>query len=246
MKAYVLAAGYATRMYPLTRDVPKALLEVSGEPILTHIMRRVREIEGIDEVVVVTNARFFAQFEAWREAQEPWAPIIVLNDGSTANDHRLGAIGDLRFALERVPLDGQAALVLASDNLVDADLTEAARVFRERARTTLIVRRVEHDGGPSPYNEVTLGPDGRVIGFREKPADPATGLSAIAVYFFPPEDLSRLDEYLAAGNPDAPGHFVAWLVSRAECFAAPLRGDWYDIGSLESLAEARAQYGNDA
>ena len=244
MKAYVLAAGYATRMYPLTLDVPKALLEVGGSPILTHIMRRLRALEGLTEIVIVTNGQFFAQFERWREGQEPWVPVTVLNDGTTSHESRLGAIGDLRFALERVPLGDEHAIVLASDNLFDFDLREAQQGFLTHCRTTLLVRRVELDGGPSLYNEVTVGAEHRVLGFREKPADPQTDFSAIAVYFFSAADLARLDAYLRDGNLDAPGHFMEWLVDRVPCHASPLSGSWYDIGSLEGLAQARAHFGN--
>ena len=246
VKAYVLAAGYATRMYPLTRDVPKTLLEVGKAPILTHIMDRLRVLDGLTEVVIVTNGRFLDQFEAWRGQQEPWVRITLLNDETTSDENRLEAIGDLRLALDLVPLGDEHAIVLASDNLFDADLRDAHRDFLARGRTTMLVRRVETDGSPSRYNEVTLGDDQRVARLREKPADPQTDLSAIAVYFFPPQDLALLDEYLESGNPDAPGYFLAWLVQRVPCYASPLEGSWYDIGSLESLAAARARFGERA
>ncbi len=246
VKAYVLAAGYATRMYPLTRDVPKTLLEVGGAPILTHIVGRLRVLDGLTEVVIVTNERFFDRFEGWLEKQESWVPFTLLNDETTSDESRLGAIGDLSFALEAVPLHDEDAIVLASDNLFEADLRDAHRDFLARGRTTILVRRVELDGGPSSYNEVTLGEEGRVVRLREKPADPQTDLSAIALYFFPPQDLALLDEYLEDGNPDAPGHFLAWLVQRVPCYASPLEGSWYDIGSLESLAVARARFGERA
>ena len=246
MKAYVLAAGYATRMHPLTRDIPKTLLEVGGAPILTHIVGSLRVLEGLTEVVIVTHERFFHRFEGWLEKQEPWVPFTLLNDRTTSHDRRLGAIGDLRFALESVPLDDEDAIVLASDNLFEADLRDAHRDFLTRGRTTMLVRRVELDGGPSSHNEVTLGEEERVVRLREKPADPQTDLSAIALYFFPPQDLALLDEYLESGNPDAPGHFLAWLVQRVPCYASPLEGSWYDVGSLESLAVARARFGEQA
>lgn len=242
VKAYVLAAGYATRMYPLTRDIPKTLLEVGGAPTLTHIMGRLRVLDGLTEVVIVTNKRFLDRFECWLETQDPWVRFTLLNDETTSHENRLGAIGDLRFALEMVPLEDEDAIVLASDNLFEVDLRDAHREFLARGRTTMLVRRVELDGGPSPYNEVTLGEDQRVTRLREKPADPQTDLSAIAVYFFPRQDLALLDEYLESGNPDAPGHFLAWLVQRVPCYATPLEGAWYDIGSLESLAAARARF----
>lgn len=237
----MLAAGYGTRMYPLTRDFPKALLAVGGHDILTHLMRRLQSLEGLTDVVIVTNDRFFERFEAWVEGQEPWVRFTVLNDGTSSNEDRLGALGDLQLALEHVPLEGDHAVVLASDHLFDMDLGEVYQDFLARERTTLLVRKVELPGGPSPYSEVTLSSDGRVVRLREKPRHPETDLSAIALYFFTAHDLGLLAEFLEEGNADAPGYFLSWLVERVPCYATRLRSPWYDIGSLESLAAARAR-----
>ncbi len=245
MKAYVLAAGYATRMYPLTRELPKALLEVGGVAILSHLMRRLRVIEELTDVVIVTNDLFFGHFQRWVEEQEPWVRFTLLNDDTRSNEERLGALGDLQLALEQVPLEGDHAIVLASDHLFDIDLGEVHRDFQARRRTTMLVRTVQLPDGPSPYSEVTLGPDGRVVRLREKPSDPQTDLSAIALYFMPAEDLALLDQYLQIGNRDAPGHFLSWLVERVPCYATRLQSRWFDIGSLESLAEARRRFEGD-
>ncbi len=243
MKAYVLAAGYATRMYPLTRDRPKTLLEVGGKPILSHVVDRLEDIEGLTEVVIVTNDRFLGQLEAWLESQTPRVPFTVLSDGTTSDDTKLGALGDLRLALGRVPAGDEDVIVLASDHLLDLDLGEVQRAFEARGRTTVVVRRVDHGPGPSRYNDVVLNDDGRIVRFREKPADPEGDLAAIALYVFPPDVVRRLDEYLLKGNPDAPGHFIAWLVHREPCYAHMMHAAWYDIGDLESLEEARERFG---
>jgi glucose-1-phosphate thymidylyltransferase len=243
LKAFLLAAGYATRMYPLTRDRPKPLLEVAGRCILDHLMDRVLALEGLSEVVVIGNARFADPFEAWRESADVAVPLRVLNDGSSDDSDKLGAIGDIAFALREVPLVGEDWLVAAGDNLLGFDLRPLQRRFLAQRRPTLVLRQVEHGGGPSPYNEVSLGEDGRVRRFREKPADPRTDLAAIALYFFTPEVAELLGHYLAeGGNPDAPGHFIAWLVERVEEGAARSGGDWFDIGSLEGLEHARSLY----
>jgi glucose-1-phosphate thymidylyltransferase len=243
VKAYILAAGYATRMYPLTRDQPKALLEVAGRPIITHIVERMLALDDLTEIVVVTNARFLSQFERWRAHQTTAIPITVLNDGTTSNDTRLGAIADLKFAIDTVPLDGEHALVVAGDTLFECDLRPVQRAFLARGAPTLIVRRAPELTSLSKYNEVSVTDDGRVTRFIEKPPRSETNLTAIALYFFPAATLLRLAEYLGAGgNPDAPGHFIAWLVEREPCYAESLVDRWFDIGSIESLEQARAAF----
>jgi glucose-1-phosphate thymidylyltransferase len=242
VKAYLLAAGYATRMHPLTRDFPKPLLEVAGAPILSHILARVLALDGLSEVVVIANERFADPFDRWAGDLETPVPVRVLNDGSTCDEDKLGAIGDLAFAVEQVPPAGEDWLVAAGDNLLGFDLRVLQRLQARHGETLLAVREVEREG-PSRYNEVVRDERGRVIRFREKPADPQSGLAAIALYFFPPEVAELLPRYLAeGGNPDAPGHFIAWLVGRVPVRGADLPGDWFDIGSLEGLAHAREHY----
>ncbi len=243
MIVYLLAAGYATRLWPLTRDRAKPLLEVGGAPLLTHITRRFEAIDALDEIVVVTNSRFAADLEAWREGLDCRVPVTVLDDGTRSDDDKLGAIGDLAFALERVPPGGRDFAVAAGDNLIAFDLRPLYDAFRSHGDPLLALRRVEVGGGPSPYNEVTLAGDGRVVGFREKPVDPQTDLASIALYFFPPRVEGLLGEYLdAGGERDAPGHLIAWLAGRTTVRGERFEGNWFDIGSHETLADARARF----
>lgn len=247
MKAYLLAAGYATRMYPLTKDQPKPLLDVGGVPVLTQLVRQIESIPDLTEVVVIGNHRFAGHFTRWRDVTPCTVPVRVLDDGSTNEDDRLGAIGDLAFALREVPPGNEDWLVAAGDNLLRTDLHAVHARFVEHRDPLLIVREVERtDGrdGPSPYNEVTLDEDGRVQRFREKPREHRTGLAAIAVYVFPPSTAGALGAYLeAGGNPDAPGHFIAWLVEQVTVRATRLDGAWFDIGSFETLEDARRRWG---
>jgi glucose-1-phosphate thymidylyltransferase len=240
VKAYLLAAGYATRLHPLTLHTPKPLLEVGGTPILTRILERVAALEVVDEVVVVGNERFAAQFAAWADEVECPVPLRVLNDGSTSDDDRLGAVGDLDFALRQVPPDGDW-LVVAGDNLLEFDLAPLHAEFERQRRPLLVLRDVE-PVGPSPYNEVTLDGRGVVARFREKPADPQTRLSAIALYFFTPGAADLLARFLSeGGETDAPGHFVEWLVAQTQVGAARFEGEWFDIGTPETLESAQAR-----
>jgi glucose-1-phosphate thymidylyltransferase len=240
LKAFVLAAGYATRMYPLTRDQPKPLLDVAGRPILSHLADRIERLAGLDEIIVISNSRFVDRFREWRDARAATVPVTVLDDGSTAHANRLGAVGDLAFALKHVPVGDDAWLVVAGDNLFSFELDELVQTTKRLREPTLVVREVSHATGPSPYNEVTMGSAGRVVGFREKPADPATNLAAIALYCFPPHIAPWVEEFAAVSvERDAPGHFMAWLVERTSVRAVPMAGEWWDVGDLASLERAR-------
>jgi glucose-1-phosphate thymidylyltransferase len=228
-------------MFPLTRDVAKPLLEVAGAPILTHIVDRVLALDDVREIVVIANSRFQDAFQRWARALDRRVPIRVLDDGSSDDADKLGAIGDLAFALREVPPDGDW-LVAAGDNLLAFGLSGLAAAYRAHRHPLLAVRTVVRDG-PSAYNEVTLGEGGRVTAFREKPADPVSPLAAIALYFFPAHVSDLLLRYLAeGGNADAPGHFIAWLVGETEVRAEAIPGAWFDIGSLEGLARARERF----
>ena len=242
MKVYVLAAGYATRLHPLTLETPKPLLDVGGSPILTRILASVAALEGVSECVVIGNDRFAEQFDAWAAEQRLPFSLQVLNDGSRSDADRLGAVGDLAFALAEVPTGGEDWLVVAGDNLLEFDLAALQEQFAEQRRPMLVLRETEPTG-PSRYNEVTLDSRGVVTRFREKPADPKTRLAATAVYFFTADVAERLARYLeTGGETDAPGHFVEWLVREMPVGGVPLDGEWFDIGTPETLERARARF----
>lgn len=244
MRAVLLAAGFATRLYPLTRERAKPLLEVGGKPVLSHLLERVLELPELEQVLVVTNDRFHAQFEAWAGGLAAGVPLHLLNDGARDDASKRGAIGDLALALQALPQDDAPLFVAAADNLVDADLARCARRFLEAPDTPLLfVREIEGVVPPGRYSEVLLAPDGTVRRFREKPDDPQTPLSAVGLYFLPAAARAWVATYLAGGgNPDAPGHLFEWLSRRATLRAMPLEGAWHDIGNHETLAAARAAF----
>lgn len=241
MKAYVLAAGYATRLGAMARDRAKPLLDVGAKPVLSHIVGRLQEVEGLSEVVVVTNARFHERFLEWAKTVPEAVPLRILNDGSTSVEERLGAIGDLAFAVRREPPGDQPWLVVAGDNLIDFDLRPATRAFRDLSRPLLLLRRVDPDDAGGRYNEVVLDDEGRVVRVREKPPHPETGITAIAAYFFTPDVVDLLETYVEESDEhDAPGHFISWLVERTPVEGFFFEGDWFDTGSREGLRAARA------
>jgi glucose-1-phosphate thymidylyltransferase len=241
MKALVLCAGFATRLYPLTRNQAKPLLDIGGRPMLSWLMDRLLRIKELDAVYIVGNERFHSQFLSWRDAYPSPVPIHVLNDGSTADENKLGAIGDMAFAMRHIPDDD--LLVVAGDNLLEFDLDPFAREFLRARRPMILVREVDNLAARSRYNEVILDANGAVISFREKPPDPKSNLAAICLYFFPPGIRNRIEDYLTAqNNPDAPGYFIQWLVTQTPVQAMIFEHGWFDIGNLQTLEAARVHY----
>lgn len=244
VRALFLAAGFATRLHPLTLHKAKPLLEIGGVPLLTRILRQVERMGCVQDAVLVSNARFHADFVAWSRGVDSRIPLAIVDDGALSNETRLGAIADLSLALESAPQrdDVDAHLVLACDNLFEFELAELATRFAARGTSQLIVREVPVPVPPSKYSEVCLEGD-RIVRFREKPADPQSNLSAIAAYLLPRDLPALVQRYLAeGGNPDAPGHFLAWLAGRIPLEASRLEGAWLDIGSPDDFARAQRDW----
>ena len=246
MKAIILAAGYATRLYPLTKDTPKGLLEVGGKTIMDHLMEKLVANPSIDEIHVVSNHRFAGQFQRWAdEAAKRYGNIrlTVWDDNTTSNENRLGAIGDMRFVIERAGIDDDL-LVAASDNLMDAPLTDFFEDFREHGRDLLLAGRLEDEEERKRFAVLELD-GGRIVGLTEKPEHPASDVVAYAVYLYRRDTVKRIAEYLSAGgNPDSPGHFPEWLYKRKETRACIYRGNCVDIGTVESYRNTCAEWVN--
>jgi len=233
VKALILAAGYATRLRPLTDSIPKMLLPLAERPLLDYLVDRLREVE-LTRIQLVTNARFA---EAFRD----WAPedVTVLDDGTTSNEDRLGAIGDIAFALERGGLTGSDLLIVAGDNLIGYSLAGLVDFWRAKGGSALAVREVADRELMTQYGVAELDADDRVIGLEEKPAEPKSNLAATASYVYRADHLALLPRYLEEGNPpDAPGNFTAWLHTREPVYGYRVSGEWHDIGDLGQLLEA--------
>jgi glucose-1-phosphate thymidylyltransferase len=234
LKALILAAGYATRLRPLTDSVPKQLLPVGGRPMVDWILDKIREA-GLDDVHLVTNGRFAAQFGQWADGRD----VVVHDDGTTSNDDRLGAIGDIRFVQERVDLDDDL-LVIAGDNLFDYSLSEYVDFWRGKdGASALAVHDVGDLGLARKYGIVSVDDDDRIVKFVEKHENPASTLAATATYLYAREHARLVPAYLEEGNPpDQPGNYVAWLHKREPVYAYRFEGGWYDIGDPEQLLAA--------
>lgn len=239
MNALILAAGYATRLYPLTQDFPKPLLEVGGRAILDHLVDQLESLAGLDSLWLVTNHRFFPHFEQWRARRPPRKPMHLLDDGTTRDDERLGAVGDLRFALGRVGLEDDL-LVTAADNLPCFPLAEFVTTFQARRASLVCVHRVTDPERLRRTGVAVLDTEGRVVEFAEKPREPKSQWAVPPLYLFPRATLPRVSAYLdAGGSPEAPGHFLEWLCRVEPVYAWPATGPILDIGTPASLEVAR-------
>lgn len=238
MKALLLAAGYGTRLYPLTKDRPKPLLEVGSTPILDLIVEKVEAVPQVDEIVLVSNDKFYDKFCQWAEEREFRLPVDVLNDGTTEDGTRLGAIGDIKFAVEEAEIDDDL-LVLAGDNLFDFALADMVETFERTGENVIGVLEFEDESKLSKYGIVATDDDDQVTDFLEKPDEPPSNLVAMGMYLFPGEKLELIDAYLeSGGNPDEPGWYVTWLVENDSVYAHRFEGLWFDIGDKDSLRKA--------
>ena len=236
MKALILAAGYATRLYPLTKTVAKPLLPLAERPMLDYLLDRVREVDDVDAIHVVTNHKFAEPFAEWASTRD----VVVHDDGTTSEDDRLGAIGDIAFVVGAAGLAGDDLLVIAGDNLFDYSLAAYVDWWRGLGEASAVVLYdVEDLELAKKYSSVELAADNRIVGFVEKPESPTSTLVATAAYIYHREHVGLIGRYIEEGNaPDQPGHLVAWLAPRAPVYGYPVHGDWRDIGDAAQLLDA--------
>ena len=249
MKLLILAAGYATRLYPLTINTPKPLLNVAGRPLIEHVLAAALDTAGLDAIHIVSNARFAAAFEEWshdyRNRHPTAPPFIVTDDGSTSDATKRGAIGDVRLVIDWHRIDDDL-LFVGSDNLFTDRLSRLVDFTRVRGPTIAV-----YDVGDvqlvRQYSNIAFDADGRITHFEEKPTNPRGTMAGICVYFYPRATLPAIDRYVREGNnPDQPGRLVAWLYTRCPVYAYPITGNWIDIGTPDQLAEANRVFARDA
>lgn len=240
MKCLILAAGYATRLYPLTENFPKPLLEVGGKAILDWLVDDVDAAGLVDEYVVISNHKFASQFEAWAAGRPQ--RIVVVDDGTCTNETRLGAVRDIQFAIEQRRLDDDL-LVLAGDNVLDFSLVRFLRYAMEK-KTSCVMRYFEPSEEKLRRCGVALvDEDDLVLSLEEKPAQPKSHWATPPFYFYTKQDARRVRAGIEAGcGTDAPGSFIAWLCAQTTVHSMEMPGRRYDVGNLESYRQVQATY----
>ncbi len=236
MKCILLCAGYATRLFPLTENFPKALIEVGKKPLLDYILDDVNEIEKVDEIYLVTNAKYTPHFEKWAKEKNNIKPISVVNDGTLTNEDRLGAIGDIVYTIKNKDIQDDI-IAIAGDNLFDFKLVDFVKYSEKQNSPAICVKEHEWNDELKRFGIAELDKNNKVVGFEEKPAKPKSNCVAYAEYIYPENTLYLFDKYIQEGNSaDAPGNFIKFLYKETDVYAYKFTGECYDVGTHESLA----------
>lgn len=237
MKAIILAAGYATRLYPLTLNKPKALLPVAGKPILNYIVDEIETINEIDELIIVSNAKFYSNFSNWKEEYQGRLGVTVLNDNTTDDSDKLGAVGDISFAIDTLGINDDI-LVMAGDNIFTFALKDYYDAFKSQNKDMVLVKMLYSEDDLKRMANVITDKNGIVTDMVEKPPVPVSNLAAFASYIYKKDTIPLIKKYLAEGNnPDAPGFFPSWLHKIKPVYAYSFTGECYDIGTPKSYEE---------
>ena len=243
MKAIILAAGYAVRLQPLTLNTPKPLLDIANRKIIDRILDKLGKLDNLFKIYIITNAKFFESFSKWHKASKHKDKIAIINDGSTSNENRLGAIKDIDITIKTNSID-EDALVIAGDNLFDFELDKFVKFGKVNSDgASIAVHDIGDLNSAKRFGVVKIDERKRIIDFEEKPANPKSTLISTAIYYFPKDKFLFLKEYVSSSNKlDTPGSYISWLAKRDKVYGFIFNEDWYDIGSVESYEEANEEY----
>lgn len=237
MKAIVLSAGYATRLYPLTLNTPKGLLPIGKKSILDFITDEIQKVNEIDELFIISNHKFYDNFSDWAKTRETRLKITVFDDNTTDDSNKLGAIGDIWYTIEKGNINDDI-LVVAGDNFFTFDLRDYVEFYNKVKHDTILVSEMESLSDLQRMANATLSDEGKVLFMEEKPQNPKTNIAVFASYIYTKETVPLIKKYLDEGNnPDAPGFFPSWLYTKKDVYAYKFQGECYDIGTPQSYKE---------
>ena len=244
MKSVILCAGYATRLYPLTREFPKPLLTVRQKPIINYILDKLEKIENIDEIIVITNSKFISRFRNWTKTLRCKKHIVLVDDLTIEESDKRGAIGDMEFAIEAKRIKDDL-LVIGGDNLFDGGIDEFLSFAKNNKPKPVIgVYNIKNICQARKYGVVRLNKNKQIVDFMEKPKRPKSKLVAMCLYYFPRQNLKLIREYLShrGEKRDATGFYIDWLRKRVKVYGFIFAGRWYDIGEHRFLNEAKERF----
>ena len=242
IKIILLAGGYATRLYPLTLNQPKPLLEIQGKPIIEHILKKIEDIEEIDEVFIVTNNKFNEHFTKWNENFEFPKKITIVNDQTTSNEDRLGSLGDVQFTINQENIDDEV-MIIAGDNLFEFSVKEFVDFYKNTNKTAVALYDVQDKELAKLYGVVAIDENNKMIEFEEKPSSPKSTLASTGIYIYPQAALALLKQFVEK-NPetDKAGNFLEFLHTQEDVFCFVTEKPWIDIGNKEQLELARKEF----
>ncbi len=237
MKAIVLSAGYATRLYPLTLNTPKGLLPIGKKSILDFITDEIQKVNEIDELFIISNHKFYDNFSDWAKTRETRLKITVFDDNTTDDSNKLGAIGDIWYTIEKGNINDDI-LVVAGDNFFTFDLRDYVEFYNKVKHDTILVSEMDSLSDLQRMANAVLSEEGKVLFMEEKPQNPKTNIAVFASYIYTKETVPLIKKYLDEGNnPDAPGFFPSWLYTKKDVYAYKFQGECYDIGTPQSYKE---------
>jgi glucose-1-phosphate thymidylyltransferase len=240
MKAIILAAGYATRLWPLTLDKPKPLLPVGKKPIIEHIIDRLSKVHGLTQIHIVSNTKFVDAFKQWKKNYQCKKEVFITDDGMKALDERRGSIGDTIFTIEKRKIRTDI-IVVAGDNMFNFDLNHFMKKAVLNSQSASIgLFDIKDKKLAKEYGIVALNKDNTIASFEEKPSKPKSTLAAMCFYYFPKDKIRMLKKYKSEGNPlDLAGSFIKWLSQKESVYGYVFKGKWLDIGDKKSLKQAQ-------
>lgn len=240
MKAVILAAGYTNRLYPLIKDRPKPLLTIRKKPVIEYIIARLESLGQVDQVFIVTNQKFFGQFQDWLDDFPSMKPIKLISDDSFNGSNSPGAIRDIDIVIKK-ELISEDLLVVAGDNLFSFGLRNFIEFALERKpQSSIGIYNLNGKFDPGKFGVVQINSEEEIVDFKEKPSSSGSSLVATCLYFFPGEKLHLISDYLSQ-NPqdDSAGDYISWLIKSEKVYGYAFNeGSWLDVGDTDAYAEA--------
>jgi glucose-1-phosphate thymidylyltransferase len=241
MKCIILAGGYAKRLWPLTRYIPKPLIDIDGRSMIDRLLDKLKVVEEIDEIIVSTNKKFAYPFREWTKdnSSECGKNMELVIEPTVEEACKFGTISGINYVLGEKGMDDDY-LIIAADNLFDFEIEDFIKFYKKVNAPVVAVFDVKDKAKAQLYGIVSTDKNHRIIDFIEKPEDPPSTLASTACYIFPKKTLTLFSEYInEGGRKDSPGFFIQWLHRKMPVYAFTFVGNWFDVGDFESLFKAR-------